>query len=45
MNKKQLKKYLDYAMRENWEGMINWILEIAKREGISFNNQPPHKGN
>ena len=33
---KRLQKHLTYAYKEGWEGMINWILEIADRENIEL---------
>jgi len=34
--KKELKKQLKYAMRENWEGQINDILKLAEKKGIEL---------
>jgi hypothetical protein len=34
--KDKLQKMLNYAMKENWEGVINSILELASRENIEL---------
>lgn len=32
----QLKEQLKYAQKENWEEVINWIIEYASRKKIKL---------